>query len=80
VLRRVLIALLLLGLVVVVVYLDRKGYRDADEDGVDLLDALYYATVSLSTTSRRRQERERRGLARRSSSMWRPGRARSAIR
>ena len=50
VLRRVLIALLVLALVVLVVYLDRAGYRDADEDGVSLLDALYYATVSLSTT------------------------------
>ena len=50
VLRRVLIAAGLLGLAVLTVYLDRKGYRDADDNGVTLLDAVYYATVSLSTT------------------------------
>ena len=50
VLRRVVVSLLLLALVVVVVYLDRAGYSDTDGNGVGLLDALYYATVSLSTT------------------------------
>ncbi len=50
VLRRVLIAAGLLGLAVLTVYLDRKGYRDADDNGVSLLDSAYYATVSLSTT------------------------------
>lgn len=50
VLRRFLIALGVLGLAVLTVYLDRKGYRDVDDDGVTLLDAFYYATVSLSTT------------------------------
>lgn len=34
----------------VVVYLDRDGYRDANGDGISLLDAIYYTTVSLSTT------------------------------
>jgi voltage-gated potassium channel len=43
-------ALALLGAAVAVVYLGRDGYRDVNEDGVTLLDALYYATVSLSTT------------------------------
>ncbi|OQO90352.1 potassium channel family protein [Saccharomonospora piscinae] len=48
--RRVLFALLALLAVVFVVYLDRDGYRDANDDGVSLLDCFYYATVSLSTT------------------------------
>lgn len=48
--RRVLAALGLVLLIVVVVYLDRDGYRDVNEDGVTLLDAFYYAVVSLSTT------------------------------
>jgi voltage-gated potassium channel len=50
ILRRVIVALLALGLTVLVVYLGRDGYRDVNGDGVSLLDALYYATVSLSTT------------------------------
>ena len=48
--RRVLMALAILALMVLVVYLDRDGYRDAVDDEVTLLDAAYYATVSLSTT------------------------------
>jgi voltage-gated potassium channel len=36
--------------VVGVVYLDRDGYRDVDEDGLTLLDCFYYAVVTLSTT------------------------------
>lgn len=50
VLRRVLLALSLLLLMVLAVYLDRDGYRDTADDGVSLLDSIYYATVSLSTT------------------------------
>ncbi|MBN1091794.1 potassium channel family protein [Blastococcus sp. TML/M2B] len=50
VLRRVWIAALVLVAVVLVVYLDRDGYRDGDEVGLSLLDATYYATVTLSTT------------------------------
>ncbi|MFP5218432.1 MAG: potassium channel family protein [Actinomycetes bacterium] len=51
VLQRVVIALGVLLAVATIVYLDREGYRDSDEAGVDsFLDALYYATVSLSTT------------------------------
>lgn len=41
------------GLVVIivgVVYLDRTGYRDVNEDGLSLLDSAYYAVVTLSTT------------------------------
>ncbi|WP_084211035.1 potassium channel family protein [Pseudonocardia acaciae] len=48
--RRLGVALLALGITVLVVYLGRDGYRDVNEDGVTLLDAIYYATVSLSTT------------------------------
>jgi voltage-gated potassium channel len=43
-------ALGLLAAAVAVVYAGRDGYRDVNGDGVGLLDALYYATVSLSTT------------------------------
>jgi voltage-gated potassium channel len=42
-----------LGLVlsiVGVVYLDRGGYRDVNEDELSLLDCFYYAVVTLSTT------------------------------
>ncbi|MBJ8338332.1 potassium channel family protein [Antrihabitans sp. YC3-6] len=48
--RRVVLAFGLLFLAATIVYLDRDGYRDSQEDGLSYLDALYYATVSLSTT------------------------------
>src|SRR5689334_9935940 len=48
--RRVIWAVLALFAAVLVVYFDRSGYRDANGDGVSFLDAVYYATVSLSTT------------------------------
>jgi voltage-gated potassium channel len=35
---------------VAVIYTDRDGYRDVNEDGLTLLDCFYYAVVSLSTT------------------------------
>ncbi|MDR6325019.1 voltage-gated potassium channel [Actinoplanes couchii] len=35
---------------VAVIYSDRDGYRDVNEDGLTLLDCFYYAVVSLSTT------------------------------
>jgi voltage-gated potassium channel len=35
---------------VTVIYLDRGGYRDINNDGLTLLDCFYYAVVSLSTT------------------------------
>lgn len=50
VMRRVWIAAIVLVVVVMVVYLDRDGYRDGDDVGLSLLDATYYATVTLSTT------------------------------
>ena len=43
-------AVLLVLLIVAVVYIDREGYRDVNEDGIDLLDAAYYSVVTLSTT------------------------------
>ena len=48
--RRLVFALLVFVATVLLVYLDREGYRDVDESGVTLLDAAYYATVTLSTT------------------------------
>ncbi|MBB4673897.1 potassium channel family protein [Crossiella cryophila] len=47
---RVIGASIALAVTVVIVYLDREGYRDVDENGLTLLDSIYYATVSLSTT------------------------------
>ena len=50
--RRLLYALSALLATVLVVYLDRDGYRDVDSGPttLSLLDCFYYATVSLSTT------------------------------
>ena len=48
--KRVIGASLALSAAVALVYLDRDGYRDVNEDGLSLLDSVYYATVSLSTT------------------------------
>jgi voltage-gated potassium channel len=50
ILKRVIGAMSALLFAVLIVYLDRDGYRDVNEDGVSLLDSFYYATVSLSTT------------------------------
>ncbi|GAA2450193.1 potassium channel family protein [Streptomyces lavendulocolor] len=47
---RLLMALAVLLLTVAIVYLDRGGYHDNADESVDLLDAIYYATVTLSTT------------------------------
>ena len=40
----------LLALTAAIAYLDRGGYRDVNGDGISLLDAIYYATVSVTTT------------------------------
>jgi voltage-gated potassium channel len=48
--RRVLMAVGILSLTVLIVYLDRDGYYDARDENVDLSDAIYYTTVTLSTT------------------------------
>ncbi len=47
--KRMLIAIAVVLAVAVVVWLDRAGYRDVDDE-VSFLDAVYYASVSLSTT------------------------------
>ncbi|WP_250027961.1 potassium channel family protein [Paractinoplanes maris] len=47
---RLALALALVLATVTVIYLDRDGYRDVNEDGLTLLDCFYYAVVSLSTT------------------------------
>lgn len=53
--RRLMVAFGALVLAVIVVYLDRSGYRDVaatpeESDPLSFLDCFYYATVSLSTT------------------------------
>ena len=48
--RRLLLALGIMASVVMAVYLDRRGYTDSADGSVDLLDAIYYTTVTLSTT------------------------------
>lgn len=48
--RRLLYAFIALAAAVAIVYLDRDGYRDVTEKPLTLLDCVYYATVSLSTT------------------------------
>ena len=50
--RRLLMAIGVLALTVLLVYLDRDGYRDANDPTheVDFSDAVYYTTVTLSTT------------------------------
>src|SRR6478752_2038632 len=52
---RIVYALAALVAAVLIVYLDRHGYRDIESapnehDPLSLLDCIYYATVSLSTT------------------------------
>jgi voltage-gated potassium channel len=47
---RLLLALTVLLAVVLIVWFDRAGYRDSANGSVSLLDAFYYATVTLSTT------------------------------
>ena len=49
--RRVVFAAAVLAFTVAVIYLDRDGYRDGDTVGLSLLDSIYYATVTLSTTT-----------------------------
>lgn len=48
--RRVAIALAVLFAAVMIVYVDRDGYKDSGGGPLSFLDCLYYATVSLSTT------------------------------
>ena len=48
--RRVGIALGVLVFVALITWFGRDGYRDADGDPVSVLDAFYYATVTVTTT------------------------------
>jgi len=48
--RRLLLALLVLAATVALVYLDRAGYHDNAHAHLNLLGAVYFATVTLSTT------------------------------
>lgn len=48
--RRLLAALAVMGLTVLIVYVGRGGYHDNADGSVSFLDALYYSTVTLSTT------------------------------
>ena len=48
--RRVAIAVGAIVFVALLTYLGRDGYVDAADDDVTLLDAFYYATVSVTTT------------------------------
>jgi voltage-gated potassium channel len=45
--------------VALLVYANRAGYTDAEEDGVSLLDAFYYASVSVTTTATATSGRQR---------------------
>lgn len=47
---RLVAAIGLILFIVLVVYLDRDGYRDVNDDRLSLLDCFYYTVVSLSTT------------------------------
>ena len=47
---RILIALGLLTVMVLIVVVDRDGYRDSYDGKVGLIDSIYYATVTLTTT------------------------------
>ena len=47
---RVGMAVALVLITVAIIYADRDGYRDVNNDGLTLLDCFYYAVVSLSTT------------------------------
>jgi voltage-gated potassium channel len=50
VIQRLTMALVVLIVTVVIVYLDRDGYRDNSGGPLGVIDAAYYATVTLSTT------------------------------
>jgi voltage-gated potassium channel len=52
--RRLLLATALLAVTVILVYVDKGGYRDANDAkhayGINIVDAIYYSTVTMSTT------------------------------
>ena len=48
--RRIALAAALVIFVAVVVRISRDGYIDVNDDPIDLLDAVYYASVTVTTT------------------------------
>lgn len=50
ILRRVAIAIALIVIVAILAYLGRDGYVDPEDADVSLLDAIYYSTVTVTTT------------------------------
>ncbi|RRO15610.1 potassium transporter Kef [Saccharopolyspora rhizosphaerae] len=50
IIRRIVGAVIALAATVVIVYVGRDGYRDSAGGELSVLDVIYYATVSLSTT------------------------------
>jgi voltage-gated potassium channel len=48
--RRLLAAFMVMFVTVLIVWFGRAGYTDTSDGKVDLLDSIYYATVTLSTT------------------------------
>lgn len=48
--KRVLLALFLLAVTVALVYVDRDSYTDSSDGVVSFVDAIYYSTVTITTT------------------------------
>ncbi len=48
--KRLLVGLVMLIIITAGTYAEREGYNDTSDGVVDLLDAVYYATVSITTT------------------------------
>ncbi len=48
--QRLMLALGLIVFVALITYIGRDGYYDPEEDGISLLDAFYYSTVTVTTT------------------------------
>src|ERR687895_136782 len=48
--ERLAVAVGLIVLVALLAYIGRDGYYDPEEDGISLLDAFYYSTVTITTT------------------------------
>ncbi|HEY9438481.1 MAG TPA: potassium channel family protein [Streptomyces sp.] len=48
--KRLAMAVAVMVATVLIVWLDREGYHDSADETVDFLDAVYYSTVTLSTT------------------------------
>ena len=50
---RLLLGIAIIAFTVLLVYVDRHGYRDSNDPpsyGINLVDSIYYTTVTLSTT------------------------------